>query len=52
MDVFADAVEDDGREELLGNMGFGADEDFGGFVAGVRSPGFGAGDREEEVPLG
>ncbi len=51
VDVFADAVEDNGKEELLGDVGFRAHEDFGGFVAGVWGPGFGAGDGEEEVPL-
>lgn len=52
VDVFPDAVKDHGGQELLGYVRFGADEDLGGFVASVWGPRFGAGYREEEVPLG
>jgi hypothetical protein len=52
VNVFPDAVKDHRGQELLGYIGFGADEDFGGFVAGVWGPRFGAGYGEEEVPLG
>ena len=52
MNILANVIEDDGGEELLGNVWLRADEDFSGFVAGVCGPGFGTGKREEEVPLG
>lgn len=51
VDLFADAVEEDGGDEVLGDVGFGGDEDAGGGVYGVGGPFVGLGDVEECVPV-
>ena len=51
VDVVADAIEDDGFEEELGDGGIGGDEDAGGFVAGVRGPRFRMSEVEQILPL-
>lgn len=52
VDVVADAVEEDGVDEFLGDEGFAGDEDAGGGVDSVGGPVFGLGDFEEGLPLG
>lgn len=39
VDVVADPVEEDGRDEFLGDVRFGGDEDPGAGVDGVWCPG-------------
>lgn len=51
VDVVADAVEEDGVDEFLGNVGFGGDEDARGGVDGVWRPFLWLGDFEEGLPL-
>ena len=50
VDIGFDAVEEDSGDEVLGGGGFGGDEDLCGGEGGVRGPGFGTGDGEENIP--
>jgi hypothetical protein len=51
VDVFTDALEDDGFEEALRGEGCAGNEDFGRFVAGVGGPFVGAGYAEDVFPV-